>query len=136
MSHERFCCSVSPGSCAYTVRRPGFEELSILGFVAAGAIGLLKLLLKEQVGRIGALLGDRDLVVCGLSGGVDSTVAAALVHRAVGDRQTCIFVDNGLLREGEFESTLSLLRQSMKLNIVGIQAGEKFLTALRGSDRS
>jgi len=59
-------------------------------------------------------------------------VAAALVHRAVGDRQTCIFVDNGLLREGEFESTLSLLKQSMDLNIIGIRAGEKFLGALRG----
>jgi GMP synthase (glutamine-hydrolysing) len=67
-----------------------------------------------------------------LSGGVDSTVAAALVHKAVGDRQTCIFVDNGLLREGEFESTLSLLKQSMDLNIIGVRAGEKFLGALRG----
>jgi GMP synthase (glutamine-hydrolysing) len=71
-------------------------------------------------------------VVSGLSGGVDSTVAAALVHRAVGDRQTCIFVDNGLLREGEFESTLALLRQSMKLNINGVRAGQLFLEALRG----
>jgi GMP synthase (glutamine-hydrolysing) len=70
--------------------------------------------------------------VSGLSGGVDSTVAAALVHRAVGDRQTCIFVDNGLLREGEFESTLALLRQSMKLNIIGVRAGDRFLEALRG----
>jgi GMP synthase (glutamine-hydrolysing) len=54
------------------------------------------------------------------------------VHRAVGDRQTCIFVDNGLLREGEFESTLALLRQSMKLNIIGVRAGDRFLEALRG----
>jgi GMP synthase (glutamine-hydrolysing) len=58
-------------------------------------------------------------------------VAAALVHRAVGDRQTCIFVDNGLLREGEFEGTLSLLRQSMRLNISGVRAGNQFLEALR-----
>jgi GMP synthase (glutamine-hydrolysing) len=71
-------------------------------------------------------------VVSGLSGGVDSTVAAALVHRAVGDRQTCIFVDNGLLREAEFESTLALLKQRMQLNIVGVRAGELFLTALKG----
>jgi GMP synthase (glutamine-hydrolysing) len=63
---------------------------------------------------------------------VDSTVAAALVHKAVGDRQTCIFVDNGLLREGEFESTLALLRQSMNLNITGIRAGQLFLEALEG----
>ncbi|HEV8371346.1 MAG TPA: glutamine-hydrolyzing GMP synthase [Pyrinomonadaceae bacterium] len=87
---------------------------------------------QEQVARIRATLGEKGRVVSGLSGGVDSTVAAALVHKAVGDRQTCIFVDNGLLREGEFESTLALLRQSMKLNIVGVRAGEAFLNALRG----
>jgi GMP synthase (glutamine-hydrolysing) len=86
----------------------------------------------EQVERIRAQLGDQGRVVCGLSGGVDSTVAAALVHKAVGDRQTCIFVDNGLLREGEFESTLALLRQSMKLNIAGVRAGQLFLETLKG----
>jgi GMP synthase (glutamine-hydrolysing) len=59
-------------------------------------------------------------------------VAAALVHQAVGDRQTCFFIDNGLLREGEFESTLALLRQETKLNIVGVDASEEFLSALRG----
>ena len=88
--------------------------------------------IEEQVQRIRAQLGDDALVVSGLSGGVDSTVAAALVHRAVGDRQTCIFVDTGLLREGEFESTLNLLRQSMKLNLTGVRAGHLFLEALRG----
>ena len=67
--------------------------------------------------------------MCGLSGGVDSTVAAALVHQAIGERQTCIFVDNGLLRDGEFESTIALLRQQMKLNIVGVRAGERFLSS-------
>ena len=88
--------------------------------------------IEEQVERIRAQLGDKGRVVSGLSGGVDSTVASALVHKAVGDRQTCIFVDNGLLREGEFESTLALLRQSMKLNIAGVRAGNVFLDALKG----
>ena len=88
--------------------------------------------IDEQVQRITNQLGSNEKVVSGLSGGVDSTVAAALVHKAIGDRQTCIFVDTGLLREGEFESTLALLRQSMKLNIVGVRAGERFLEALRG----
>ena len=88
--------------------------------------------IEDQVGRISEQAGADARVVTGLSGGVDSTVAAALVHKAVGDRQTCIFVDTGLLREGEFESTLTLLRQSMKLNIVGVRAGQRFLEALSG----
>jgi GMP synthase (glutamine-hydrolysing) len=88
--------------------------------------------IEEQTERIKARLGDHGRIVSGLSGGVDSTVAAALVHRAVGDRQTCIFVDNGLLRENEFESTLTQLRETMHLNIVGVRAADQFLSALRG----
>jgi GMP synthase (glutamine-hydrolysing) len=88
--------------------------------------------IEEQVARIRGQLGDQNRVVSGLSGGVDSTVAAALVHQAVGDRQTCIFVDNGLLREGEFESTLTLLGESMELNITGVRASRSFLEALSG----
>jgi GMP synthase (glutamine-hydrolysing) len=88
--------------------------------------------IEEQSARIREELGEKERVVCGLSGGVDSTVAAALVHRAIGKRQTCIFVDNGLLREGEFESTLALLQQTLKLNIVGVRAGSKFIDALKG----
>jgi GMP synthase (glutamine-hydrolysing) len=67
-----------------------------------------------------------------LSGGVDSTVAAALVHQAVGERQVCIFVDTGLLREGEFESTCMLFEQQMKLNVRGVRASHRFLKALEG----
>lgn len=88
--------------------------------------------IEDQVSRIRETVGDTGRVVCGLSGGVDSTVAAALVHRAIGERQTCIFVDNGVLREGEFELTLALLRQHMKLNIAGVRAGDKFLHSLKG----
>jgi GMP synthase (glutamine-hydrolysing) len=89
-----------------------------------------KAVIQEQTTRIREEVGETGNVVSGLSGGVDSTVAAALVHRAIGDRQTCIFVDNGLLRDGEFESTLALLKQTMKLNICGVRAGNLFLTAL------
>ncbi len=88
--------------------------------------------IEEQVERIRATLGENGRAICGLSGGVDSSVAAALVHRAVGDRQTCFFIDNGVLREGEFESTLALLRQETKLNIVGVDASREFLSALHG----
>ncbi|MGH9968926.1 MAG: glutamine-hydrolyzing GMP synthase [Pyrinomonadaceae bacterium] len=88
--------------------------------------------IEEQTNRIREQLEGKGRVVSGLSGGVDSTVASALVHRAIGERQTCIFVDNGLLREGEFESTIALLKQSMNLNITGVRAGHLFLDALKG----
>jgi GMP synthase (glutamine-hydrolysing) len=70
-------------------------------------------------------------VVCGLSGGVDSSVAAALVARAIGDKQTCIFVDNGLLRKDEFAQVLEAYKE-MNLNVVGVAAGERFLARLAG----
>jgi len=79
---------------------------------------------REEVGE--------GRAVCGLSGGVDSTVAATLIHRAIGDRLTCIFVDNGLLRNNEFEKVLATFKQTLSLNVVGIDAGEKFLTELAG----
>lgn len=88
--------------------------------------------IDEQVAHIRATVGENEQVICGLSGGVDSSVAAALVHRAIGNRQTCIFVNNGVLREGEFESTLALLKQSVELNISGVDATERFLDALKG----
>lgn len=88
--------------------------------------------IADQIVKIRDQVGETSAVVCGLSGGVDSTVAAALVHRAIGERQTCIFVDTGLLREGEFESTLALFKQAMRLNITGVRAADRFLSALHG----
>jgi GMP synthase (glutamine-hydrolysing) len=80
--------------------------------------------IREQVGR--------GKVVCGLSGGVDSSVAAALVARAIGDQQICLFVDNGLLRQNEFEQVLAAFAEYGQLNVKGIAAGERFLTRLKG----
>jgi GMP synthase (glutamine-hydrolysing) len=88
--------------------------------------------IDEQVKSIRERLGDNGRAVCGLSGGVDSTVAAALVHQAIGERQTCIFVNTGLLREGEFETTLSIFKQYMNLNVRGVRAESRFLEPLRG----
>lgn len=88
--------------------------------------------ITEDIERIKALVSPDDLVLCGLSGGVDSTVAAALVHEAVGERQTCIFVDNGLLRADEFETTLELFRNNMHLKVIGVDASQEFYTALKG----
>jgi GMP synthase (glutamine-hydrolysing) len=70
--------------------------------------------------------------ICALSGGVDSAVAAALVHRAMGDRLTNIFVDTGLLRKNEFQETLDLLEKRVGLQVIGVDASERFLSRLKG----
>ena len=70
--------------------------------------------------------------ICALSGGVDSTVAAVLVHRAIGDRLTNVFVDTGLLRRNEFAETLEMLRERLGLNVIGVDASERFLSKLSG----
>lgn len=75
---------------------------------------------------------DGARAICALSGGVDSTVAAALVNRAIGDRLTNIFVDNGVLRRNEFQDTLDLLRKRVGLSVIGVDAGERFLARLAG----
>lgn len=86
--------------------------------------------LDEQVERVRALVGERGRAVCALSGGVDSAVAAAIVHRAMGRRQTCIFVDTGLLRAGERERVERWFGHRFNLRVVS--AGERFFERLRG----
>jgi GMP synthase (glutamine-hydrolysing) len=86
----------------------------------------------EQVARIRAQVGDTGRVICGLSGGVDSSVAAALIHKAIGDRLTCIFVDNGLLRRGEREQVASVFRDHFHVDLRVIDAVDRFLNALAG----
>jgi GMP synthase (glutamine-hydrolysing) len=71
-------------------------------------------------------------VLCALSGGVDSSVVAVLVHRAIGDQLTCVFVDNGLLRKGEAPSVVHTFRDTFKINLIHVDASTQFLNALRG----
>jgi len=80
--------------------------------------------IREQVGD--------GRVVCGLSGGVDSAVAAVLIHEAIGDQLTCIFVDHGLLRAGEAEQVVTLFRDSYNIPLVHAEAAPQFLSALEG----
>ncbi|HSJ14917.1 MAG TPA: glutamine-hydrolyzing GMP synthase [Longimicrobiales bacterium] len=87
--------------------------------------------IDESLGRIRAQAGDAP-VICGLSGGVDSSVAAALVHRAIGAQLTCIFVDTGLLRKGERENVERAFRRHMGDHLVVIDASEQFLGRLTG----
>jgi len=82
------------------------------------------------VAELKAQIGD-EKVILGLSGGVDSTVAAMLLHKAIGKNLYCIFVDNGLLRKNEFTDVLEKY-ETLGLNVTGVDAGEKFLTALAG----
>jgi GMP synthase (glutamine-hydrolysing) len=80
--------------------------------------------IRAQVG------GQR--VLCALSGGVDSSVVAVLVHRAIGDQLTCVFVDNGLLRKGEAESVVHTFRDAFKMNLIHVDASHRFLNEIRG----
>jgi GMP synthase (glutamine-hydrolysing) len=87
-------------------------------------------MVHETVERLKVELGDEH-VMMGLSGGVDSTVAACLIHRAIGSRLHCVFIDNGLLRKNEFEDVLRSY-EGMGLNITGVSAADRFLDALDG----
>jgi GMP synthase (glutamine-hydrolysing) len=88
-------------------------------------------IIDEQIAAIRAQVGQ-GRVICGLSGGVDSSVAALLVHRAVGDRLTCVFVDHGLMRKNEGEQVISAFRDHFKVPLVAVDAEDRFLARLAG----
>ena len=93
-------------------------DWSMPSFVDAAVEGI-----RRQVGR--------DRVLCALSGGVDSSVVAVLIHRAIGDQLTCLFVDNGLLRKGEAESVVATFRDAFKMNLIHVNASARFLAQLK-----
>ncbi len=86
---------------------------------------------EDQIARIRKQVGD-GRVICGLSGGVDSSVAALLVHRAVGDQLTCVFVDHGLMRKDEGEQVISAFRDTFGVPLVAVDAEQRFLEKLKG----
>src|SRR3954449_5634529 len=88
-------------------------------------------IIEEQIEKIRAQVGT-GRVICGLSGGVDSSVAALLVHRAIGDQLTCVFVDHGLMRKNEGEQVISAFRDHFKVPLVAVDAEERFLAKLAG----
>ena len=87
--------------------------------------------IQSTVEKIRKQVGDGH-AICGLSGGVDSSVAAVLVAKAIGDKLTCIFVNNGVLRKDEFAKVQKTMREGLGLNVVAVDAGERFLTKLAG----
>jgi len=90
----------------------------------------MKSFIRESVREIKSMVGDKK-VILGLSGGVDSSVAALLIHRAIGKQLTCIFVDNGLLRQGEAEQVKGLFKKHFKVNLRFISARRQFLNRLK-----
>jgi GMP synthase (glutamine-hydrolysing) len=86
-------------------------------------------IIEQAIEQIRAQVGD-EKVICGLSGGVDSAVAAALVHKAIGDQLTCVFVDNGLLRMNEAEQVEETFRRQFQIDLVHVKAADRFVEAL------
>jgi GMP synthase (glutamine-hydrolysing) len=87
--------------------------------------------IEMQIQKIRETVGDKK-VLCALSGGVDSSVVAVLIHKAIGDQLTCIFVDHGLLRKGEAESVMKTFSEGFNMNVIKIDAKERFLSKLKG----
>jgi len=110
----------------------GFQFLKnfVLGICGCSGDWTPAHFVEDTVAALRAQIGS-EKVIMALSGGVDSTVAATLLHRAIGDRLFCFFVDNGLLRKNEFESVLDSY-QDMGLNVEGVDAKQRFYEALRG----
>jgi GMP synthase (glutamine-hydrolysing) len=88
--------------------------------------------IEDQIERIRAQVGEHGRAICGLSGGVDSSVAALLVHRAIGDRLTCVFVDHGLMRKNEGAQVVQAFRDHFKVPLVAVDAEDRFLAKLQG----
>ena len=111
----------------------GREMLQSFLFTTCGFSGTwtMKGFAKEEEARIRAQVGE-GRVICGLSGGVDSSVAAVLIHNAIGSRLQCIFVDNGLLRQDEREQVEALFKGRFQIPLITVDARERFLAALKG----
>ena len=104
----------------------------VLGICGARADWTPEHFIQTSISRVQQLVGPRGHAICGLSGGVDSSVAAVLVARAIGDRLTCIFVNNGVLRKDEFAKVQATMREQLGLNVVAVDSSERFLAKLAG----
>ncbi|MBI3156841.1 MAG: glutamine-hydrolyzing GMP synthase [Burkholderiales bacterium] len=115
----------------HTLQGRAMIERFVLAICGARADWVMRDHVAEAVAAIRAQVGDEE-VILGLSGGVDSSVAAALIHRAIGERLTCVFVDHGLLRLNEAQLVLEMFSGRLHARVVHVDAAEAFMTALAG----
>lgn len=115
----------------HTVKGRQILERFVLGIAGAKPDWIMSNHIEEAVARIREQVGDEE-VILGLSGGVDSSVAAALIHRAIGDQLTCVFVDHGLLRLNEGKMVLDMFEGRLHAKVVHVDASEQFLGHLAG----
>jgi GMP synthase (glutamine-hydrolysing) len=127
---RRFAIQFHP-EVVHTPRGRQLLENFLFRICHAEADWTMENFIEREAERIRARVGNAG-VVCGLSGGVDSTVTAALVHRAVGDQLTCIFVDNGVLRRDEAARVMGFLQEAFRFRIKAVDASERFLQRLAG----
>ncbi|GAF17508.1 GMP synthase [Bacillus sp. JCM 19046] len=111
----------------------GNDLLKNFAFTICGAKGewSMENFIEEEIKKIREQVGDRH-VLCALSGGVDSSVVAVLIHKAIGDQLTCMFIDHGLLRKDEAESVMETFSEGFNMNVVKIDAADRFLGKLKG----
>ncbi len=149
---EHFICSASTETCSYaavefpekkwygvqfhpevvhTIEGSRLLANFVLSVCKAANDWSMESFIDTQVVEIKRIVGDKQ-VLCGLSGGVDSSVAAALIHKAIGDQLVCVFVNNGLLRKGEADLVLSVFRDHFNIRLQYADAQEQFLSALKG----
>ena len=115
----------------HTVQGRAMLERFVLDICAARPDWVMRDHIEEAVEKIRAQVGDEE-VILGLSGGVDSSVAAALIHRAIGDQLTCVFVDHGLLRLNEGDMVMDMFEGKLHARVVRVDASQLFLDALKG----
>ncbi|CAN5773421.1 glutamine-hydrolyzing GMP synthase [soil metagenome] len=116
---------------AHTPRGQEVLEAFLHGVCGARPTWTMTSIIESQVEAVQAQVGS-ERVICGLSGGVDSAVAAALVHKAIGSQLTCVYVDTGLMREGESDQVVETFRRHQGMELIHVQAAERFFERLAG----
>ena len=117
----------------HTLKGEGIFRHFVLSICGCEALWTPANIVEDAIARVREQVGD-DKVLLGLSGGVDSSVVAALLHRAIGDQLTCVFVDNGLLRLNEGDQVMEMFAQNMGVKVIRANAEDRFLAKLRGVD--